>query len=53
MVDEPDGAPLKHAWDWFALHASQRMQTFNFLLVATCPSPKSQPTRVTERPMLA
>lgn len=24
-----------HAWDWFALHASQRMQTFNFFLVVT------------------
>jgi hypothetical protein len=24
-----------HAWDWFALHASQRMQTFNHFLVAT------------------
>jgi len=23
-----------HAWDWFALHAGQRMQTFNFFLVA-------------------
>jgi hypothetical protein len=25
----------EHAWDWFALHAAQRMQTFNFFLVAT------------------
>ena len=24
-----------HAWDWFALHAGQRMQTFNYFLVAT------------------
>jgi hypothetical protein len=24
-----------HAWNWFALHAGQRMQTFNFFLVAT------------------
>jgi hypothetical protein len=24
-----------HAWNWFALHAAQRMQTFNFFLVAT------------------
>jgi hypothetical protein len=24
-----------HAWDWFALHAAQRMQTLNFFLVAT------------------
>lgn len=24
-----------HAWDWFALHANQRMQAFNFFLVAT------------------
>src|SRR4051794_19087018 len=26
---------LDHAWNWFALHAAQRMQTFNFFLVAT------------------
>jgi hypothetical protein len=25
----------EHAWNWFALHATQRMQTFNFFLVAT------------------
>jgi hypothetical protein len=25
----------EHAWNWFALHAGQRMQTFNFFLVAT------------------
>lgn len=24
-----------HAWAWFALHAAQRMQSFNFFLVAT------------------
>jgi hypothetical protein len=26
---------LEHAWNWFNLHAAQRMQTFNFFLVAT------------------
>lgn len=26
---------LDHAWAWFVLHAAQRMQTFNFFLVAT------------------
>jgi hypothetical protein len=26
---------LEHAWNWFALHAAQRLQTFNFFLVAT------------------
>ena len=25
----------EYAWNWFALHAAQRMQTFNFFLVAT------------------
>ncbi len=25
---------LDHAWDWFALHAGQRMQCVNFFLVA-------------------
>jgi hypothetical protein len=24
-----------HAWQWFSFHAAQRMQTFNFFLVAT------------------
>ena len=24
---------LKHAWDWFDLHAKQRMQTINFYIV--------------------
>ena len=24
-----------HAWSWFALHANQRMQTFNYFLIAT------------------
>jgi hypothetical protein len=37
---EPDPSEIAkqardHAWDWFALHAGQRMQTFNFFLVAT------------------
>jgi hypothetical protein len=25
----------EHAWNWFALHATQRMQAFNFFFVAT------------------
>jgi hypothetical protein len=25
----------EHAWNWFALHAAQRMQAFNFFVVAT------------------
>ena len=25
---------IKHAWDWFALHANQRMQGVNFFLLA-------------------
>src|SRR5262249_22514193 len=32
---EISSAARDHAWDWFALHASQRMQTFNFFLVVT------------------
>lgn len=24
-----------HAWDWFVLHAGQRMQSFNYFIVAT------------------
>ena len=26
---------LDHAWNWFALHSSQRMQTFRFFLIGT------------------
>jgi hypothetical protein len=31
---EIDQAALAHAWDWFALHARQRMQCVNFFLVS-------------------
>jgi hypothetical protein len=33
--DELTKQVLDHAWNWFNLHAAQRMQTFNFFLVAT------------------
>ncbi len=33
MEDLPEEV-CAHAWDWFSLHAAQRMQTFNFFLVA-------------------
>ena len=38
MSYESDGSAksaLDHAWNWFALHAGQRMQSFNFFLIAT------------------
>jgi hypothetical protein len=38
MAADPDDIhkqALDHAWKWFDLHAAQRMQTFNFFLVAT------------------
>jgi hypothetical protein len=38
MADDPASTPklaLDHAWQWFSLHAQQRMQTFNFFLAAT------------------
>jgi len=36
MADEPDHAKtaLDHAWDWFSLHATQRLQSVNFYLIA-------------------
>jgi hypothetical protein len=34
-ADELHKQVLDHAWNWFNLHASQRMQTFNFFLVAS------------------
>lgn len=35
MAADPGDQGLDHAWKWFALHAAQRMQTFNFFLIAT------------------
>ncbi|MBI4635825.1 MAG: hypothetical protein HY727_05695 [Candidatus Rokubacteria bacterium] len=34
-LDNSSRDALGHAWDWFAMHAGQRMQSFNFFLVAT------------------
>jgi hypothetical protein len=34
-MDEIAKVALDHAWNWFNLHAVQRMQTFIFFLVAT------------------
>ncbi len=33
--DETAKQAREHAWNWFALHATQRMQAFNFFMVAT------------------
>jgi hypothetical protein len=33
--DDFDSQARGHAWDWFALHAGQRMDSLNFFLVAT------------------
>jgi hypothetical protein len=33
--DDFDQQARGHAWDWFALHAGQRMDSLNFFLVAT------------------
>jgi hypothetical protein len=33
--DQMEKDARDHAWNYFAIHASQRMQTFNFFLVAT------------------
>ncbi len=40
MADKSDAAisekqAFDHAWNWFSLHAGQRMQSFNFFLIAT------------------
>jgi len=34
-TDDLANKAREHAWQWFAFHAAQRMQTFNFFLVAT------------------
>lgn len=31
---EPHEAAIDHAWEWFSLHAEQRMQAVNFYLIA-------------------
>jgi len=33
--DEIAKQAREHAWNWFALHATQRLQAFNFFVVAT------------------
>jgi hypothetical protein len=33
--DEATKQAFNYAWNWFSLHAGQRMETFNFFLVAT------------------
>jgi hypothetical protein len=33
--DEIAKQAREHAWNWFSLHAAQRMQAFNFFVVAT------------------
>jgi hypothetical protein len=33
--DELNKQVREHAWNWFALHAGRRMQSFNFFLIAT------------------
>jgi hypothetical protein len=33
--NEVDKQAREHAWNWFALHGAQRMQAFNFFVVAT------------------
>lgn len=33
-IDDSIKAALDHAWNWFALHAGQRMHTVNFFLIA-------------------
>ena len=32
---ETEKQAREHAWNWFALHAAQRMQSFNFFLIST------------------
>ena len=34
-ADEIAKQAREHAWNWFALHGTQRMQAFNFFVVAT------------------
>lgn len=31
---QPEGKALEHTWQWFSLHATQRMQAVNFFFVA-------------------
>jgi len=44
---------LDHAWNWFSLHASQRMQSFNFFLVAVAFLVAGYGTVVDKHPAIA
>ena len=35
LDSEKEKIALDHAWAWFSLHATQRLQSVNFFLVAT------------------
>ncbi len=43
----------EHAWSWFALHAGQRMQSFNFFLIATAFLVASYATLLEKNPTTA
>ena len=48
-AQEIDRAALAHAWDWFALHARQRMHCVNFFLVSVAFLAASYVTALTNK----
>ncbi len=42
-----------HAWDWFALHAGQRMQSFNYFIVAVAFLTGGYASLLEKRPWIA
>ena len=51
--DEIAKQAREHAWNWFALHANQRMQAFNFFVVATAFLIAAYASLVKEKPAAA
>lgn len=51
--DELNREIRDHAWNWFALHATQRMQSFNFFLIATAFLVAAYASTLDKRPIAA
>src|SRR5437773_1673680 len=48
--DDSSKEALSHAWNWFSLHAAQRLQSFHFFLIATAFLVAAYATLLEKRP---
>jgi len=53
MPDDLRKQARDHAWEWFCLHSSQRMQTFNYFLISTAFLVAAYGTLLKENPAAA